>query len=256
MANKKTYSNTGKCIWCGRKVPHVSFETAPHILPQSLGGCEIGKDICDDCNHYFGTATIGTPSIDITYKEIFNAFRIFGGNLCADSYKKLSSIFFTYKHSKRKIYIKSNFRSHIITRQFKRSLYNVFLQKYHLVTGNGNHEMFDMVRKFARYNIGNPKVFYAFNNILLTTADKDNPSLIISQRIIDEMFQSGVFSFWFLGHWFFLEIFPTAFNINGKSYLRKQAESILLPAKGNECIFELTDIMQIDFLMQRFNSEV
>ena len=79
--------------------------------------------------------------------------------------------------------------------------------------------------------------------------------LVTKEQMIDEMFQSGVFSFWFLGHWFFLEIFPTAFNINGKSYLRKQAESILLPAKGNECIFELTDIMQIDFLMQRWNTE-
>lgn len=254
MANRKTYSKTGKCIWCGRKAPYVSFETAPHILPQSLGGNEIGTDICDDCNHYFGTATIGKPSIDITYKEIFNAFRVFSENLSANSHKKLSSIFFTYRHSKKRIYIKPNFRAHIITRQFKRSLFNVFLQKYHSVTGNGNHEMFDMVRKFARYDIGNPKVFYAFNNILLTTNDKDNPSLIICDNTIDEMFHSGLFSFWFLGHWFYLEIFPTAFNVNGKSYLRKQAETILLPAKGNECIFELTNIMQIDFLMQRFNS--
>ena len=60
----------------------------------------------------------------------------------------------------------------------------------------------------------------------------------------------------FLAVWalVFLEIFPTAFNLNGISYLRKQAGTILIPAKGDECIFELNDIMQIDFLMQRFNS--
>ena len=44
------YIETGQCIWCGKKEPEVSFENKPHILPHSLGGDEIGFDICDDCN--------------------------------------------------------------------------------------------------------------------------------------------------------------------------------------------------------------
>ena len=171
-----------------------------------------------------------------------------------ESYKHFKSIYFRYEHSKGIVKIKPSFRPHIITRQFKRSLYNVFLQKYHSITGNGNHAMFENVRKFARYNSGNLRVFYAFNNILLTTANKKNPSLTMNDKTLNEMMHSGIYSFWLFGHWFFLEIFPTAFNLNGISYLCKQAETILIPAKGNECIFELKDIMQIDFLMQRFNS--
>ena len=55
----KTYINTGICIWCGKKFPEVSFQSKPHVLSKRLGGDEIGLDICDDCNHYFGTATQG-----------------------------------------------------------------------------------------------------------------------------------------------------------------------------------------------------
>lgn len=58
-----------------------------------------------------------------------------------------------------------------------------------------------------------------------------------------------------LRNMYYLEIFPMAFNVNGISYLHKQAKEILIPAIGNEGIYEFDDIMQIDFLMQRFNKQ-
>ena len=64
------YVNTGKCIWCGRAEPEVTFLTEPHVLPRRLGGKEIGFDVCDECNHYFGTAQKGRPAIDVAFKEI------------------------------------------------------------------------------------------------------------------------------------------------------------------------------------------
>ena len=54
---KKEYIHTGKCIWCDKSKPEVTFKTEPHIIPESLGGKEIGTDVCDQCNSYFGTAT-------------------------------------------------------------------------------------------------------------------------------------------------------------------------------------------------------
>lgn len=66
---KKEYINTGKCIWCGKEKPVVSFHTAPHIVPKCLGGVEIGTDICDDCNHAFGTVVQGSPSVDAMFHE-------------------------------------------------------------------------------------------------------------------------------------------------------------------------------------------
>lgn len=249
------YIKTGQCIWCGRTEPEVAFENKPHILPHSLGGEEIGFDICDDCNAFFGTATLGKPSLDFVFKEIFNAYRFFSQNLDSESYKNFHSAFFNYYHNKHLIRIKNNFKTSTITRQFKRSLFYIFLQKYHYVTKNGNHPMFDSVRKFARYDIGNPKVFYVFNNIILTPENQEHPDMPMNAKLIEDMMFSGLFPFWCIGHHFYLEIFPMAFNVNGISYLHKQAKEILIPAIGNEGIYEFDDIMQIDFLMQRFNKQ-
>ena len=254
MTKGKTYTNTGICIWCGKKHPEVSFQDKPHILPQSLGGEEIGLDICDDCNHYFGTATQGKPSIDMVFKEIFNSYRFFSDNLTENSYKNFSSVFFSYRHNQGKVIIKKNFKPHIITRLFKRGLYNVFLQKYHSFTSDGNHQKFKMIRDFARHDIGNPKVFYAYNNIVFAPKDKSNPCLVMSKKGLDDIDNYGMYCFWCLGHIFYLEILPIAFNMKGKQFLQKEANKILIQASGNERIFELKDIMDIDFLMQRFNS--
>jgi len=63
----------------------------------------------------------------------------------------------------------------------------------------------------------------------------------------------GVFPFWLLGHTFYLEVFPLAFNVKGVTYLQKEAQNTLIPAYGDERILEVTDIRQTDFLMTRFN---
>lgn len=252
---RRTYTNTGKCIWCGKTSPEVTFYTEPHIVPHSLGGSEIGVDVCDDCNHFFGKATLGVPSIDLSFKEIFGAYRTFGNNLDENTHKKFSSAFFQYRHSQHKIIIKNNFNSRKITKQFKRSLYEVFLQKYHAVTGNGNHPMFDMVRKYARYDIGNPHVFYAYNNVILSTASDEKVVLHMSDKILEDMMHSGLYFFWLFGHMFYIEVLPVAYNANGMRFLKEEGRKWLIPANGDEAIYEFDDVMQLDFLMERFNSK-
>ena len=59
-------------------------------------------------------------------------------------------------------------------------------------------------------------------------------------------------------HWtsFYIEVLPVAFNVNGSSYAAKgNVKYVLIPAIGDEGIFEFNDIMQIDFLMQRFSRQ-
>lgn len=251
----KTYQRTGICIWCGRSAPEATFYTEPHILPHSIGGAEIGFDVCDECNHYFGTAAKGMPNINLAFKEIFGAFKTFGNNLDENTYKKLSSTFFQYRHSQHKLIIKKSFNSRTITKQFKRSLYEVFLQKYHAVTRNGNHSMFDFVRQYARYGKGNPHVFYAFNYVIFTTASDEAMQLHMSDKILEEMLRSGLYPFWLFGHMFYIEVLPIAFNVNGLKFLREEASRWLIPATGKEAIYEFDDVMQIDFLMERFTSK-
>ena len=250
----KKFVNTGKCIWCGRTEPVVTFLEEPHVLPRRLGGKEIGVDVCDECNHYFGTAQKGKPAIDVAFKEIFNAFRTFGSNTDEHTHEHFKSIFFEYRHSKHTIRIKPQFNSKLVTEQFKRGLYEVFLQRYHHVTGNGNAPMFDMVRKYARYGIGNPHVFYKFDNVLLVTTNDEDRILNMSEPMMKDIMESGMYCFWLFGHVFYLEILPVAYNAYGRSYLQKQANNMLINVYGNERIFEFHDVMEIDFCMERFNS--
>lgn len=113
--------------------------------------------------------------------------------------------------------------------------------------------MFEMVCQFARYNIGNPHVFYVFNNIILCPGEEQRLELPMNENVIDGMMQSGLYSFWMGNQIFYIEVLPIAFQAKGYNYLREEAKTILLPACGNERIFEFTDVMQLDIFMLRFN---
>lgn len=252
------YSKTGKCIWCGRTEPQVTFSDKPHVLPDALGGQIIGYDICDDCNHYFGTCTQQNPiSLDLEFKEIINAFRVFGGELTSESYKKLKSIFFSYRHSKAFISFRTAFKrispqKH--ARLFKRALFNVFLQKYHFATGNGNSSEFDEIRKFVRYDIGDQVVGYVRNHIILREQDTTHPDIPMNEHLIEEIEKYGVFTLHCIGHIFFLVVRPITFSVMKTEFLEQKASKYILPIHGDEGICTLQNIMQLDFLMQRFNS--
>ena len=250
---KNEYVKTGKCIWCGRSYPEVSFNTKPHIVPHNIGGDCIGFDVCDECNSYFGTSTKTTPSTNIVVKEVFNTIQFFSKTLTPQSYKKYHSAYFRFDFSKNTLKLKQLLSVSTFTRQFKRSLYEVFLQKYHSITRKGNDNTFNYVRSFARYSdvITDLKVYYAYNKIIL--APEDNyADLPMSETLLTDIDKYGFFSFWFKGHNFFLEIDPQKCNLTRKIYLQQQANKILIPVDGSERIYEITNIFQIDFLMNRF----
>ena len=75
----------------------------------------------------------------------------------------------------------------------------------------------------------------------------------MNEKVIEDMMKTGLYCFWMGTQIFYIEVLPIAFNANGMSYLREQAKSMLILARGNESIFEFDDVMQLDFFMQRFN---
>lgn len=88
----------------------------------------------------------------------------------------------------------------------------------------------------------------------MLTEDRNAPPVLhFSQSNIDKMHETGLFSFFLHGHMFYLEVFPIAFNANGISYLREEANKVLINVCGNENISELKSIYQMDFFMTRFN---
>ena len=105
-------------------------------------------------------------------------------------------------------------------------------------------------------DIGNPHVFYGFNNIILSPDVNymKHPYLPMSEKLREDITKYGMFDFWIMGHHFYLEVIPILANVHLNSYLQNQANNTIIRIKNNEGIYELNDVMQIDFLMQRFNS--
>ena len=76
--DRKEYVNKGKCIWCLKTKPDVEFLTKPHTIPRTLNPNNIGFDICDSCNSFFGSDDKSgkvTFSIDKVLKEFFNVHK-------------------------------------------------------------------------------------------------------------------------------------------------------------------------------------
>lgn len=111
---KKEYIRFGKCIWCGKEKLDVNFNERPHTISKKLGSNNIGVDICESCNKYFGIREHSCKypmSVELAFKEIFNVSRI----LIPDSSGQiqgsiLKSIYFEYYSSKRILRIKNNFK--------------------------------------------------------------------------------------------------------------------------------------------------
>lgn len=247
---KKQFIKIGTCIWCQQKNPEVHFSHEPHIIPESLGGKEIGFDVCDKCNAYFGTARKDEPNTNLIFKEIFGAIRAFSRTSTPETYKTLPSSYFDFRYKTNTIKLKSRFSISVITRQFKRSLYEVFLQKYHYHTKKGLDCKMDDVRNFSRWNKGNLRVYYLYNNVILSA--EDSLYMPMSDKMISDIDDFGFFPFWFMGHNFFLEIIPSKAQLTDFLYLQENANKLIIPVTGKERLVELTDITQIDFFMERF----
>ncbi len=92
--SRHKYINTGKCIWCGRtESDGATFYDKPHIVPHGLGGQEIGVDVCDDCNHYFGTAWTDPNGDGQTNEQVLYDYNGSIQNLVKDNWHQLVMTF-------------------------------------------------------------------------------------------------------------------------------------------------------------------
>lgn len=256
--SKARHTNTELCIWCGEKIPQVSFSHDAHVVPRKLGGSEIGVDVCDDCNTYFGAFSNPQPAVDVALKEVLNTAFTLGKTLDRESYKKYKSAFFSYHHSLGVVILKKWVSEEFFTRQFKRGLFEIFLQKYHKETLDGNNSIFDPVRQFARYNKGNLSVYYLSSNVILRPKDKENLSIIpMSKSLIEDMMKYGMFHLSLFGHNFFLEVFPEVSVLSKEYYLKEQEKLFsVLRYFGKVSIIKLNKITDMDFLMRRFHPDL
>ena len=230
---RKEYVRVGKCIWCGKGKPEVTFNDSPHTISRQLGSTNIGVDICDRCNQYFGSREQTSKylmSIEVAFKEIFNVSRFLMPDPSAQiQNSRLKSIYFEFYRSKSLLRIKNNFKFqrgflHNLTRQFKRGVYEAFLQEYHRETGLALEDKFDALRKFVRYDIGDLPLFFADNNgIYLLPENRDDVFFGFTTELLSMIDDYGFYQLWFFGHVLYLAVTPKA-NFSKEIFLKNAAK--------------------------------
>lgn len=250
------YSEIGKCIWCGKTKEETSFKNRPHTIPYSLGGNTIGFDICDKCNAYFGSddkSVHPSLSIEVCVKEIFGMIRfMLQTELDENSYKSLKSRYFDYYHSRKVIRIRNSFSNtqpfiRAFTKQFKRGLYEIFLQEYHRVTKDGLNPFFDAIRRYARDGKGDLPVYYLMNNgIRLIEEDLSIPHIGMTDNQVKEVHNYGFYPFSLFGFDFYIEVSPKA-HLCREVYISKICKDYGVGGFVNRGFIEMNRITDIPF---------
>lgn len=260
MTKVKNHINIGRCIWCLKEKPDVTFKHAPHTISKQLGATNIGFDICDSCNDYFGKpdkTRVYTMSIELAFKEIMSLMQLLlSYDLNEKTYKRYRSIYFEYHHTKRRIKIRRSFELKAnfirsLTRQFKKGMYEIFLQEYHRATVNGHDSRFNLIRRFVRDDIGNlPLHFLVTTGVYLVDVNNNSPTLTFNEQALADINDYGFYTMWLFGNVFFLEVSPKA-ELSREVWLHREATKLI----GNGSFFsglkEMKLISDIDFTMRK-----
>ncbi|HEY5593275.1 MAG TPA: hypothetical protein VIK55_19945 [Paludibacter sp.] len=226
------YLKKGKCIWCLKEKPVVEFYTKPHTIVKSLGSTNIGFDICDTCNSFLGTNGNGSyaMSVELAFKEIVNVMKLLlSNNLNETTYKTFRSVYFDYFHSKRTLKFRNTFRFNNkfitdLTRQFKKGIYEVFLQEYHRCVEDGLADKFNTIRNFVRFDKGDLPLYFLHNNgVYLVDEQIGCPTFSFPEIVLSEINNFGFYQMYLFGTIFFLEVTPRS-EYSREIYLKKESK--------------------------------
>jgi hypothetical protein len=251
------------CIWCKKSSPEVSFQNEAHTIPVSLGGTEICPNVCDNCNHFFGSPQKNLPAIETIIKEAFNVTRMrllapekIGKN---KPLSRFTSIYFDVNLRKKKLSIKPAFRfkpgfQSILCRQFKRGLFKIFLEEIERQKQKGLDEEFTFIREYSRYNLNEYPVLYfprKHGAMLLLPDEVDHPVLHLDPVMKYHIVNYNFFEFELFGHLFSI---PTSRN-----YLIMQDKYLQESIKSKGGLFnppiEIKYLTDVDLLLSVMNSK-
>ena len=258
------YIAKGQCIFCKRtKEDTATFKEKAHTIPESLGSSNIGVDICDDCNHYFGQPdpTIYRPvlGVELAVKEVLGVQRAL---LRRDqNAPRLKYIFFEYWRKKNTFKFKNRFLYSDNTfllmfgRQFRRGIYELFLQEYHRQYEDGLNPKFEKIRRFSRYNEGDVPLYYVQRRMgLYLMEDGKNgvfvPQFHFSDKLLEDMEQYGFFQLYLFGQIYYLEVTDKAAE-HRYEYLNKEIHDTDIGGNIYSCITQVEKITDMDFLMSK-----
>lgn len=142
----------------------TTFIKKAHTIPLSLGGQNYNKNVCDECNRYFGETTkIQGYSIEEALKETFclSRHRFLNDRKTKKKIGLFKSKFFDVKerNGKKKIIIKQSFKFQQgfqieLCRNFKRGLVKMLFEEYDRQTMHSLclDTKYDYIRNFSRFN--------------------------------------------------------------------------------------------------------
>jgi len=244
-----------KCIWCCLAEPQVTFVKEAHIVPQSLGGKRVCKNVCDACNAYFGNKRAGVPSVEEAIKETFAITRdmilLAEGEIGKTKKRKWhSSLFFKVDFVKRSVSVKPAYRlrrgfQEMMSRQVARGLYKMLLETIEADSGTALDPKYDFIREFARYDLGDYPVFYFLRRLglllTMTEAFKKPEILIMEPRMKYLLNTDSFVEFEFLGHVIGLPKSKQAYLVNDQ-YMAQTREAKLKLFHGFVLVKYFNDI--------------
>ncbi|MFN8296030.1 MAG: HNH endonuclease [Chitinophagales bacterium] len=243
-----------KCIWCSKDETKTSFQKLAHTISQSLGGKNICKNVCDDCNSYFGRYMDMLPPIETVLKETFNISRArfleskneIGKN---KALPKFSSIYFKVDFKNRKIAIKDKYKFHSafqekVSRQLKRGIYKVYLEELERKEECAHDKKYDFIREYSRYNLGDyPVIYFLRNHGIIMSCDEwtTNSEICTKEEFKYLLEESSFFEFELLGHAFGIAT-SKYWKISFNEYIKKSMNVKANIFKGYKFVSNFNDI--------------
>ncbi len=219
-----------KCIWCNKSEGNETFAKKAHTFPQSLGGKSICENVCDSCNHFFGSPQYNSPAVEVVLKEILNISKYLLLNQTGGipKNKRFKSEFFNINWDKKTITIKPRYNikkgfQENLGRLFRRGLYKVFLEERERQKKDAHNENFNFIREFSRYNLGEYPIYILkpkFGVIMMSQPDIVNPMIRFTDHSDDLNKSYRIFEYMIMGHTFCI---PTSRNFKDfclDSYIR------------------------------------
>lgn len=251
-----------ECIWCFKKEKETTFETKAHTIPKSLGGQNYNKNVCDECNKYFGSSSNQYKySVEEAFKEVLciSRFVLLSGSKSKRKVGEFKSKFFDLKEKNGKLNLKLrtqlNFRKGFqdaLCRNFKRGLYKVWYEEYcrQYDIKPQTDDKFSYIRKFCRNDEGDLPVIYFKRSIGIVMQMKNEAAtpVLKFERMNYLHNVENFVEIEFLSHVFSLLISDTH-EKDFKDYMR---ESISKKTKFFSEAIIIRNIFDIDITMEIF----
>ena len=207
------------CIWCRKTENDVSFNKLAHTFPKSLGGKSICENVCDTCNHYFGSPRAKSPAIEVVLKELLNISKFYLLNQSKTVLRgnRFKSEFFDANWTTNTIRLKLRYSlrkgsQERFGRLFRQGLYKVFLEEREVQRHDSLNSRFDFIREFARYDLSDYPVYYIKPKLpVIFFSEEDTKSPMIRFTEYSDSLDSEfrIFEYQIFGHSFCI---PTSRN--------------------------------------------